>query len=109
MGGLNRIAVLFGITAAISWIMVALSVAQTIGLPAETPSHQTIPEAVGPATSGSSTQPLSKKLDSSDGVIRPPTGIDPGVMPSLPPADAGGSSVIAPPGTPGGQPGFNPK
>jgi len=109
MGGLNRVAALFGIATAISWIMVALSVAQTVAQPVETASQQTVPEASGPATSGGSTQPLSDKLDNSGGVIRPPTGIDPGLTPSPPPADAGGTGVIPPPGTRGGRPGFNPK
>jgi hypothetical protein len=108
MGGLNRIAVLFGIVAAFSWIMVALSVAQTVNQPPETPPHQTVPETAGPARSGSSTQRLSDKLDSSGGVIRPPSGIDPGLTPSPAPAEPGGSAVIAPPARPAAGPGSTP-
>jgi hypothetical protein len=52
MGGLNHIAALFGVAAAISWIMVALSVVQTANLPLEMPSHQTVAAAAGPGTGG---------------------------------------------------------
>ena len=109
MGGLNRIAVYLGIVAAISWIMVALSVAQTANLPPETSSHQTIPEATGPGTSGSSGEPLSDKLDRSGGVIRPPAGVDPGLTQSPPQSGSSKMPVIPPPGTRGGEPEINPK
>src|SRR5712691_9976355 len=108
MGGLNRIAVYLGIVAAISWIMVALSVAQTANLPPEVPSRQTVPEAAGPGTSGGSSEPLSDKLDRSGGAIRPPSGIDPGLTQS-PPRSGSSMPVIPPPGTPGGEPEINPK
>src|SRR5258708_9498413 len=48
-----------------------------------------------PATSGSSTEPLSKKLDRSGGGIHPPGDVDPG-MAQTPPAIGSGD----PPGTP---------
>src|SRR5260370_28248821 len=105
MGGLNRIAVYLGIVAAISWIMVALSVAQTANMP----SQQTVPEATGPGTSGSSSEPLSDKLDRSGGVIRPPAGVDPGLTLSPPQSGSSKMPVIPPPGTRGGEPEINPK
>ena len=107
MRGLNRVAVFLGVIAAISWAMVVFSVAQTETLPPETPSHQTVPEATGPGKSGSSTGPLSDKLDRSGGVIHPPSGIDPAI--AQPPPAEGRTPVIPPPGTPGGKPGTEPK
>jgi hypothetical protein len=109
MGGLKRIAVYLGIVATISWIMVALSVAQTASLPLETPAHQTVPEAAGPGTSGGSSEPLSDKLDRSGGVIRPPAGVDPGLTQSPPQSGTSNMPVIPPPGTRGGEPEINPK
>jgi hypothetical protein len=58
------------------------------------------------ATSGSSTEPLSDKLDRSGGVIRPPKGVDPG-MTQAPPAVSRKSTPVIPP--PGAKPGVNPK
>jgi hypothetical protein len=104
MGGLKRIAAVLAIFAVISWIMVALSVAQTANLPPETPTHQTVPEA---GNSGSNA-PLSDKLDRSGGVIRPPGGIDPGLT-QKPPASGSSMPVIPPPGTAGGEREVNPK
>ncbi len=48
MRGLNRVAAFFAVVAALAWIMVALSVAQTATLPPGTPSHQTVPAAATP-------------------------------------------------------------
>jgi hypothetical protein len=70
-------------------------------------SPQTVPE--DPATSGSSTEPLSEKLNRSGGVIHPPGDVDSGM--ARPPPAVGSKSmpVIRPPGAPGGEPGVNPK
>src|SRR6266851_801636 len=107
MGGLHRIAVYLGVVAAISWIMVVLSVAQTANLPPATPAHKTVPDATGPGNSGSSREPLSDKLDRSGGVIRPPSGIDPGLTQSPPQSGSSKMPVIPPPGTRGGEPEIN--
>src|SRR5882672_3371086 len=56
-------------------------------------------------TTGSRT--LSDQLSQSKGVICPPTGVDPGI--SVPPTGGGRTPVIPPPGTPGGDPGIQPK
>lgn len=89
--------------AAAFWaVPVLCGAAERTPLPAETPSHQTVPEA-----GGSSTEPLSKKLDRQGGVIRPPSGIDPGIA-QRPPAE-GTTPVIPPPGTPGGEKDIKPK
>ena len=66
-----------------------------------------IPE--DPATSGSSTEPLSEKLDRSGGVIHPPSDVDPGIRQAPPAIGSQSTPVIPPPGSPGGKRGVNPK
>jgi hypothetical protein len=57
---------------------------------------------------GPSSGNLSERLDRSDGVIRPPAGVDPQIQ--VPPPESGGRMpVIPPPGTPGGDPRIEPK
>jgi hypothetical protein len=74
---------------------------------AETPP-QTVPEDTGPGRSGSSQEPLGKKLNRTDGVLHPPQGVDPGV--AIPPPSTGSNMpVIPPPGTPGGNTVIKPK
>jgi hypothetical protein len=58
---------------------------------------------------GGSSAPLSDKLESTGGVIRPPTDIAPDMAVRPPVADPGTTPVIRPPGTPGGDPTVNPK
>ena len=74
---------------------------------ADKPSQGKIPE--DPATSGSSTEPLSEKLDRSGGVIHPPSGVDPGIRQTPPAIGSQSTPVIPPPGSPGGRGGVNPK
>jgi hypothetical protein len=106
MDRISRFASLIGIAAALAWIAAVAALAQTrTPLSPETPSHQTVPQAGG---SGSSTEPLSNKLDHSGGVIRPPANIDSGLMKS-PPKAGSGSMVIRPPGTRSGNSETNPK
>ena len=66
-----------------------------------------IPE--DPATSGSSTEPLSDKLDRQGGVIRPPAGVDREMTQPPPAIGSHSMPVIPPPGTPGGKPAINPR
>ena len=61
-------------------------------IPEKTPSSPAKPDANGT---------LTEKLDKSDGVIKPPTGIDPGMTKPAPPT-AGTMPVIKPPGETGG-------
>ena len=68
---------------------------------------QTVPE--DPATSGSSAEPLSDKLDRSGGIIHPPGDVDPGMTQAPPAVSSQSTPVIPPPGSPGGKPGINPK
>lgn len=105
---LNRCAALAAIFAAAVWAVPAPCVAAAANVAPETASPQTVPEDTEPGKSGSSGGSLSDKLDRSDGVIHPPPGIDPEMSKSPPPT---GSTmpVIPPPGTPGGEPGVEPK
>ncbi len=63
--------------------------------------RQTVPEARDPGTSGSSSESLSERLDRSGGVIRPPSGVDPGADRAPPAVSPQSTPVIPPPGTPG--------
>jgi len=109
MDSLQRVAVSFVVVAAAAWAMVAYSVADTLEAPAETHSQQKVLEADEPATSGSSVEPLSDRLDRSRGMLRPPGGIDPGLTQSPPPAGPRSTPVIRPPGTRGDEVEINPK
>jgi hypothetical protein len=63
------------------------------------------PEVIAPQGRES----LSEKLDRTDGVIRPPRGVDPKMAtPPLVP-DPGTMPVIPAPGSPGGRTGVDPK
>ena len=74
------------------------------------PTRRTVPESTEPGKSGSSSGPLSDKLDSTGGVIHPPAAVDPGINRSPPSAGPGSMPVIPPPGTPGsGSPEVEPK
>ena len=68
--------------------------------------------ATGSATPDSSTvgranEPLGDKLAKSDGVMCPPSGVDPEIRAPTP--DTGNTPVIPPPGSPGGDPTVRPK
>jgi hypothetical protein len=58
-------------------------------------------------TTGQSSEPLGDKLARSDGVLCPPTGVDPGMHAPTP--EKGKMPVIPPPGSPGGNPDVRPK
>ena len=61
-----------------------------------------------PSTTGS-TNNLSKKLEQSDGVIRPPENASPDITVPAPVPDPGTTPVIPPPGSPGGNMQIDPK
>jgi hypothetical protein len=112
MSRLNRYAALAAIFAASAWAAPppCLAAATTVA-PDTQPqqTEQTVPEDTGPGKSGSSSGPLSDKLDRSGGVIHPPSGVDPKIHKSPPSAGPSSTPVIPPPGTPGGKPGVEPK
>jgi hypothetical protein len=58
-------------------------------------------------TTGQRTEPLGDKLARSDGVLCPPSGVDPEMHAPAP--DIGNTPVIPPPGSPGGDPSIRPK
>src|SRR3979411_200032 len=59
------------------------------------------------ATTGQRAEPLGDRLAKSDGVLCPPTGVDPEIRAPTP--DTGNTPVIPPPGSPGGDPSVRPK
>jgi hypothetical protein len=71
------------------------------------PSTQnTVPEKIDPNATGST---LSDKLERTEGVIKPPAGVDPGITTPAPVPNPGTTPVIPPPGSPGGNPTVHPK
>jgi hypothetical protein len=58
-------------------------------------------------TTGQRTEPLGDKLAKSDGVLCPPSGVDPEIRAPTP--QGGNTPVIPPPGSPGGDPSIRPK
>ena len=74
------------------------------------PSPQnTVPEKIQPSVQGMPGSTLSEKLQRTDGVIKPPAGIDPGMTAPAPVPNPGTTPVIPPPGSPGGNPTVQPK
>jgi hypothetical protein len=61
----------------------------------------------GTTTTDQQAEPLSDKLARSDGVLCPPTGVDPEIRAPTP--ETGNMPVIPPPGSPGGDPTIRPK
>jgi hypothetical protein len=71
------------------------------------PLSECAPGTTPPANETTGSAPLSDRLAQSKGVICPPAGVDPGI--SVPPVGGGRMPVIPAPGTPGGDPGIQPK
>ena len=67
-------------------------------------SAAAVPEGT---TTGQAGEPLSERLAKSDGVVCPPSGVDPEIRAPTP--SAGNTPVIPPPGSPGGDPNLRPK
>lgn len=72
--------------------------------PAARHDSNRIPEKIRPESSGSSTEPLTDKLNRSGGVIRPPEGVDPGMTQNPPQIGSQSTPVIPPPGSSGDSP-----
>jgi hypothetical protein len=62
----------------------------------------------GTTTTDPRAEPLSDKLARSDGVLCPPTGVDPEIRAPTPETGSN-MPVIPPPGSPGGDPTIRPK
>jgi hypothetical protein len=71
--------------------------------PQDRPNH-----SADGTTTGQSREPLGDKLAKSDGVLCPPSGVDP-EMHAPAPSTNGAMPVIPPPGSPGGDPTVRPK
>jgi hypothetical protein len=100
-------------SAAAAAVVGSLEVAAAQGQPHTSETLRT--ESTGPqdprstsSLSGSSA-PLSEKLESTGGVIRPPSDIAPSMAVRPPVPDPGTTPVIPPPGTLGGDPTVEPK
>jgi hypothetical protein len=72
--------------------------------PQDRPNRATAPDT----TTGQSREPLGDRLAKSDGVLCPPSGVDPEMHAPAPSTD-GSMPVIPPPGSPGGDPTVRPK
>jgi hypothetical protein len=82
----------------------ALAEADCVATPPTTPRSNIAPES---GTVGQASEPLGDKLAKSNGVLCPPSGVDPQMRAPTP--DAGNTPVIPPPGSPGGNPNLQPK
>jgi hypothetical protein len=74
------------------------------------PMPSAAPNSTAPSqgtTTGEAREPLGDKLARSDGVLCPPSGVDPQMHAPTP--DTGNTPVIPPPGSPGGNPNVRPK
>ena len=91
--------------------LVALAIAAACWLPASAyaagPPGSAAERGQEPSTDAASGD-LSERLKQSEGVIKPPENIDPGLQ-KKPPDDSGKMPVIPPPGSPGGDPNVRPK
>ena len=112
----------------VPWVLVALSGVANAQMPTRPPAHDAaqpapehnsgcaptqatqqgniVPEGT---TTGQSSAPLGERLAKSDGVLCPPSNVDPLMRAPAPDAGAGRMPVIPPPGSPGGDPNVRPK
>ncbi|MCP3385543.1 MULTISPECIES: hypothetical protein [unclassified Bradyrhizobium] len=74
-------------------------------VPQDRPNRAAAPDGT---TTGQAREPLGDKLAKSDGVLCPPSGVDPDMHAPAPSTD-GAMPVIPPPGSPGGDPTVRPK
>jgi hypothetical protein len=74
------------------------------------PTQTTAQGNIAPrGTTGQSNEPLGDKLAKSDGVLCPPSGVDPEMHAPTPNAGESNTPVIPPPGSPGGDQSVRPK
>ena len=89
----------------------ALAIAAASWLPVPA-AHAAEPSATDrsnqPTTDSGPSGNLSERLNRSEGVIKPPENVDPGLQ-KPPPDDSGRMPVIPPPGSPGGDQSVKPK
>jgi hypothetical protein len=91
---------------------VALSASAAVAQPASPPSATpappgpTPPEVIAPPARMTGSVP---QTGTTNGVIHPPGGVDPGIQTSVPAPAPNGMPVIPPSGAPGGNPSVQPK
>lgn len=75
------------------------------------PPATTVPEKIDPPLDPApdTTGTLSDKLNKTDGVIKPPSGVDPEIHKPAPDGATGTMPVIPPPGSPGNPSNVDPK
>ena len=95
------------------WGSISLAVAIVAAMAVAWPQAARAERAQQPKTETEGQAPrsedLSKRLDRTDGVIRPPQSIDPEIHVPAPQPNPGTTKVIPPPGTPGGDQSVDPK
>jgi hypothetical protein len=95
------------------WWLISSTVAIAAATAASWPQAVLAERAQQPKTETEGQAPpsedLSKRLDRTDGVIRPPQTIDPEIHAPVPEPNPGTTPVIPPPGTPGGDQSIEPK
>ena len=74
-----------------------------------TPTQTNQQGTITPNANGQSAENLGDKLAKSDGVLCPPSNVDPAMRAPTPPANNSNTPVIPPPGSPGGDPSVRPK
>ena len=99
----------------VSLALLLLATLASLAAQAETATPERPPRAECPPGTGAnppsvgrdSNRTLSDQLAESKGIICPPAGVDPGMQQK--PPEGGAMKVIPPPGSPGGNPGVQPK
>lgn len=102
------VAALFGLSSAVALAQTAAPRDPNMPDPKNVPPEKIKPEEPSGAT-GTTGSNLSEKLERSDGVIKPPSNIDPEITAKPPVPNPGTTRVIPPPGSPGGNPNIEPK
>ncbi|OYU89644.1 MAG: hypothetical protein CFE29_11295 [Bradyrhizobiaceae bacterium PARB1] len=74
-----------------------------------TPTRTDSQGVITPNGSGKTTENLGDKLAKSDGVLCPPSNVDPAMRAPAPKSDNSNTPVIPPPGSPGGDQSIRPK
>ncbi len=77
--------------------------------PNAAPPERVAPPARAPEDSGGSGTNLSDRLSRSQGTIKPPSDVDPGMTAAPPDTGRGSMRVIPPPGSPENNPAVKPK
>lgn len=97
---------------ALTWAVCAAAALASAEPPpshAQSAAQSPAPSADGKAAETKPDEPLSKKLNKNDGVLKPPENVDPGIHQPAPGHTGDDMPVIVPPGEPGGDQSVQPK